>query len=44
MSRTFTSTFPSWMEDFYKTMNNSAEMRADIHELIIELEAGKGTF
>lgn len=39
MTRTFANTFPRWMEDFYSLMNNSAEMRADIHELIIELEA-----
>ncbi|WP_312750594.1 hypothetical protein [Epilithonimonas hominis] len=39
MARTFSENFPQWMQDFYSMMNNSAEMRADIHELIIELEA-----
>ena len=40
MAKQFVKAFPDWLSWFYSEMNNSAEKRADIHELIQELDEG----
>jgi len=37
MAKQFNAAFAYWLEDFYDIMNSSAELRADLNEVIVNL-------
>lgn len=37
MAKQFNEAFSDWLEDFYDVMNSSAELRADLNEVIVNL-------